>query len=55
MLTRVPIPEHSQGGSGRVVLHFKDFKPFLRGKEVTKGIKPLDRSKVKRVAIMIRR
>lgn len=44
----------SPDGSGRVVLHFKNFKPFYRGKEVENAT-PLDRSKIKRIGIMIRR
>ena len=37
------------------MLHLKDFKPFYRGKEVAGPTKPLDRSKIRSVGIMIRR
>ncbi|KAK0641256.1 complex I intermediate-associated protein 30-domain-containing protein [Cercophora newfieldiana] len=42
-----------QSGSGRVVLHFKDFKPFYRGKEMESAT-PLNWSNIQSLSIMCR-
>ncbi len=43
-------------GSGRVILHFDNFKPFYRGKPVeNSNTPPIDRRGIRRIAIMVRR
>ncbi|KAK1755657.1 complex I intermediate-associated protein 30-domain-containing protein [Echria macrotheca] len=43
------------GGGGRVVLHFENFKPFYRGKELKReDVPPLNLSNITRISIMIR-